>query len=148
MLSVLSVPVLSFLSPSPSAGSHSFIHFILTSIHSFVLVSESSGKMSLFLIAIVHSLLFQFAYSQSCAPETGVKLTFYGYPDGQSDTTSFGCSGTSPTGQGNNGGTAGGIYFCRFSLVLRSVRYTNRQTRQRNLFRPRNFCNGHGQHRL
>ena len=123
---MLSVPVLSFPSPSPSAGSHSFIHFILTSIHSFVLLSDSSGKMSLFLIAIVHSLLFQFAYSQTCAPETGVKLTFYGYPDGNSDTTSFGCSGTSPTGQGNNGGTAGGI-FSRSSLVLRSVRYTKKR---------------------
>ena len=78
--------------------------------------------MSLFLIAVVHSLLFQFAYSQSCAPETGVKLTFYGYPDGNSDTTSFGCSGTSPTGQGNNGGTAGGI-FSIFNLVLRCAIY-------------------------
>ncbi|KAL2056551.1 hypothetical protein ABVK25_002945 [Lepraria finkii] len=64
--------------------------------------------MSLFLIAVIYSLLFQFVYSQSCTAETGVKFTFYGYPDGNSDTTSFGCSGTSPTGQGNNGGTAGG----------------------------------------
>ena len=121
---MLSVSVLSFPSPSPSAGSHSFIAFVLTSIHSFVLISESSGKMSLFLIAIVHSLLFQFAYSQSCAPENNVKLTFYGYPDGQSDTTSFGCSGTSPTGQGNNGGTAGGT-LSPSSLVPQSRRHTD-----------------------
>ncbi|KAL2045940.1 hypothetical protein ABVK25_011917 [Lepraria finkii] len=64
--------------------------------------------MSLFLLAVIYSLLFQFVYSQGCTAETGVKFTFYGYPDGNSDTTSFGCSGTSPTGQGNNGGTAGG----------------------------------------
>ena len=66
--------------------------------------------MSLLLIALFHSLLFQLAYSQGCAEENGVKLTFYGYPDGSSAMTSFGCSGTSPTGQGNNGGTAGGKY--------------------------------------
>lgn len=65
--------------------------------------------MSLFLLAVIYSLLFQFVYSQGCTAETGVKFTFYGYPDGNSDTTSFGCSGTSPTGQGNNGGTAGGM---------------------------------------
>ena len=74
--------------------------------------------MSLFLLAVIHSLLFQFVYSQSCTAETGVKFTFYGYPDGNSDTTSFGCSGTSPTGQGNNGGTAGGMAWSNLSLYV------------------------------
>ena len=92
--------------------------------------------MSLFLIAIVHSLLFQFAYSQSCAPETGVKLTFYGYPDGNSDTTSFGCSGTSPTGQGNNGGTAGG----RISRYSLGVRYTDKQSGSGTYSDPETFA--------
>lgn len=38
------------------------------------------------------SLLSQYVFAQ-CTPVDSIKLTAYGYPDGQSDTTSFGCNG-------------------------------------------------------
>ena len=54
-------------------------------------------------------LLSRFAYAQSCAPVDSIKLTFYGYVDGPGDTTSFGCSGSSPvTSTAQNPPTAGG----------------------------------------
>lgn len=63
--------------------------------------------MSFFYLAIVQSLLYSLVHSQSCSSETGVKLTFYGFPDGMSDVTSFGCSGTTPLATSMSG-TAGG----------------------------------------
>ena len=50
---------------------------------------------SLSLLALAAIPLFsRFAQAQSCTPMENVKLTFYGYPDGPGDTTSFGCSGS------------------------------------------------------
>ena len=63
--------------------------------------------MSFFYLAIFQSLLFSLVSSQSCSSQTGVKLTFYGFPDGMSDTTSFGCDGTTPLPTSESG-TAGG----------------------------------------
>ena len=112
---------------SLSAG-QSFIHlvlllyllsFILLStinhsvIHSFVqifackasTVFTSSGKMSLLLIAVLQiSLLFRNVMS-TCSTTSDVEFTFYGFPDGPSDTTSFGCSGTTQVTDGTAGGS-------------------------------------------
>lgn len=47
--------------------------------------------MSLFLLAIVQSLLFTTVFSQGTCKETSdVRFTFYGMPDG-GDTTAFPC---------------------------------------------------------
>ena len=57
--------------------------------------------MSLFIIAIVQSLLFTAVLSQGTCKETpDVQLTFYGMVDG-GDTTSFAC--------GSKGNVAGGV---------------------------------------
>ena len=62
---------------------------------------------SLALLALAPAFLFsQYAQAQACAPVSGVQLTYYGFPDGNSDSTSFGCSGTTKTPQ--TGNTAGG----------------------------------------
>lgn len=52
--------------------------------------------MPSFYLAIYQSLLFSVVYSQSCSTQSGVEFTFYGFPDGMADTTSFGCQGTTP----------------------------------------------------
>lgn len=65
--------------------------------------------MSLFLIAIVQSLLFSAVLSQGTCKETSdVKFTFYGMADG-GDTTAFSC--------GNNKGVAGGAFHIDFSIA-------------------------------
>lgn len=58
--------------------------------------------MSLIYVVFIQSLLFTLARSQgSCKETSGAELTFYGFPDGQSDTTSFAC--------GARGNKAGGM---------------------------------------
>ena len=60
--------------------------------------------MSLLLIALLQlSLLFPNVIS-TCSTTSNVEITFYGYPDGPSDTTSFGCSGTQQIADGTAGG--------------------------------------------
>lgn len=101
---------------------HSFIHLLIDLyilfcvythvVHSFNLCSDSlhihyqsSGKMSLILIALLQlSLLFRNVIS-TCSTTSNVEFTFYGYPDGPSDTTSFGCSGSTQVADGTAGGT-------------------------------------------
>ena len=57
--------------------------------------------MSLIRFALFQSLLYTLAYAQgSCQATSNVELTFYGWPDGQSDQIAFSC--------GSNGGHAGG----------------------------------------
>ena len=64
--------------------------------------------MSLFLIAVVQSLLFTAALSQGTCKETsGVELTFYGLVD-RGDTTSFSC--------GSYRGVAGGAVWSNYSI--------------------------------
>ena len=91
---------------------HSFSHG-QSVIHSFIqicaciasTVFTSSGKMSLFLIALLQvSFLFRNVIS-TCSTTSDVEFTFYGFPDGPSDTTSFGCSGTTQVADGTAGGS-------------------------------------------
>ncbi|CAD6583262.1 MAG: hypothetical protein ASARMPREDX12_001214 [Alectoria sarmentosa] len=61
--------------------------------------------MSLILIALLQlSLLFRNVIS-TCSTTSDVEFTFYGFPDGNSDTTSFGCSGTTQVADGTAGGS-------------------------------------------
>ena len=109
-------------SKSLSAG-QSFIHLVFaytpTFIHSFIhahsfiqifacktsTVFTSSGKMTILLIALLQfSLLFRNVIS-TCSTTSDVEFTFYGFPDGSSDTTSFGCSGTTKVADGTAGGS-------------------------------------------
>ena len=88
--------------------SHSFIQIFACKAST---VFTSSGKMSLLLIAVLQiSLLFRNVIS-TCSTTSDVEFTFYGFPDGSSDTTSFGCSGTTD-------GTAGGSFKLPPSTVL------------------------------
>ncbi|KAL2040515.1 hypothetical protein N7G274_006494 [Stereocaulon virgatum] len=64
--------------------------------------------MSLLILAVIHSFVIQFVYSQSCTAKAGAKLKLYGYPNRKSAATAFGYGGSSLTGQWYNGGTAGG----------------------------------------
>ncbi|KAM0802891.1 hypothetical protein BDR22DRAFT_819550 [Usnea florida] len=60
--------------------------------------------MSLLVIAVLQiSLLFRNVIS-TCSTTSDVEFTFYGFPDGPSDTTSFGCSGTTQVADGTAGG--------------------------------------------
>lgn len=60
--------------------------------------------MSLIIIALLQlSLLFPNVIS-TCSTTSNVQFTFYGYPDGPSDTTSFGCSGSTQVADGTAGG--------------------------------------------
>lgn len=93
--------------------SHSFIHLRYTHVvHSIFAEAAStlvtsSGKMSLLLIALMQlTLLFRNVIS-TCSTTSDVEFTFYGYPDGPSDTTSFGCSGTTQVTDGTAGGKSG-----------------------------------------
>ena len=62
--------------------------------------------MSLILIALLHlSLLYRNVIS-ACSTISNVEFTFYGFPDGPSDTTSFGCSGTTQVADGTAGGSS------------------------------------------
>lgn len=80
----------------------SFIQSLL--IQHIPLFLQSSGKMSVLLIALLQlSLLFPNVIS-TCSTTSNVEFTFYGYPDGPSDTTSFGCSGTQQVTDGTAGG--------------------------------------------
>jgi len=63
--------------------------------------------MSFILLAILQSFLFSLVHSQSCSTQTAVKFTFYGFPDGMSSTTAFGCQGTTPL-ETSQSGAAGG----------------------------------------
>ena len=82
---------------------HSFVHSIFACKASTVFTS--SGKMSLLLIVLVQiSLLFRNVIS-TCSTTSDVEFTFYGFPDGPSDTTSFGCSGTTQVADGTAGGS-------------------------------------------
>lgn len=101
------------------AVTHSVTHFLSRSflriypLQSFIqslliqhipLFLQSSGKMSVLLIALLQlSLLFPNVIS-TCSTTSNVEFTFYGYPDGPSDTTSFGCSGTQQVTDGTAGG--------------------------------------------
>ncbi|CAD6594393.1 MAG: hypothetical protein ASARMPRED_009331 [Alectoria sarmentosa] len=61
--------------------------------------------MSLILIALLQlSLLFRHVIS-TCSTTSDVEFTFYGFPDGNSDTTSFGCAGTTQVADGTAGGS-------------------------------------------
>ncbi|CAF9914649.1 MAG: hypothetical protein ALECFALPRED_009661 [Alectoria fallacina] len=61
--------------------------------------------MSLILIALLQlSLLFRNVIS-TCSTTSDVEFTFYGFPDGNSDTTSFGCSGSTKVTDGTAGGS-------------------------------------------
>ena len=93
--------------------SHSFIHSFFAYIASTF--STLPGKMSLLLIALLQlSLLFRNVIS-TCSTTSDVEFTFYGCPDGPSDTTSFGCSGSTQVADG----TAGGKSWPIFSPILR-----------------------------
>ncbi|KAL9070529.1 MAG: hypothetical protein Q9161_004826 [Pseudevernia consocians] len=60
--------------------------------------------MSLILIVLLQfTLLFRNVIS-TCSTTSDVEFTFYGFPDGPSDTTSFGCSGTTQVADGTAGG--------------------------------------------
>ena len=85
---------------------HSFIHsFIQIFACKASTVFTSSGKMSLLLIALLQiSFLFRNVIS-TCSTTSDVEFTFYGFPDGPSDTTSFGCSGTTQVADGTAGGS-------------------------------------------
>lgn len=62
--------------------------------------------MSFILIALLQlSLLFRNVIS-TCSTTSDVEFTFYGFPDGNSDTTSFGCSGTTQVTDGTAGGSS------------------------------------------
>lgn len=62
--------------------------------------------MSLILIALLQfTLLFRNVIS-TCSTTSDVEFTFYGFPDGPSDTTSFGCSGTTKVADGTAGGSS------------------------------------------
>lgn len=91
---------------------YSFIHSFTHSLSSFFaclhslhnLLQPVPDKMSLILIALLHlSLLYRNVVS-TCSTTSDVEFTFYGFPDGPSDTTSFGCSGTTQVADGTAGG--------------------------------------------
>ena len=88
---------------------HSFIHLhsCFACLHSSHILynTNPSGKMSLILIALLQlSLLYRNVIS-TCSTTSDVEFTFYGFPDGPSDTTSFGCSGTTQVADGTAGGS-------------------------------------------
>ncbi|CAF9937772.1 hypothetical protein IMSHALPRED_000540 [Imshaugia aleurites] len=60
--------------------------------------------MSLILIALLQLFLLFRNVISTCSTTSDVEFTFYGYPDGPSDTTSFGCSGTTQVTDGTAGG--------------------------------------------
>ena len=77
--------------------------------------------MSLLLIALLQfSLLFPNVIS-TCSTTSNVEFTFYGYPDGPSDTTSFGCSGTQQVADGTAGGKSCPLFPHRFPRSLPHV---------------------------
>ena len=114
----------SFLSPFKVflQGSHSFIFLRIYPLHSFIhsiiqsfilslliqltTFSHSSGKMSLILIVLLQLSLFFRNVISACSTSSDLEFTFYGYPDGPSDTTSFGCSGTTKVEDGTAGGSS------------------------------------------
>lgn len=51
------------------------------------------SSFSLLALAAI-PFLSQLASAQSCSTLDNIKLTYYGFPDGPGDTTSFGCSGS------------------------------------------------------
>ena len=61
--------------------------------------------MSLFLIALLQTFLLFRNVISTCSTTSDVEFTFYGFPDGPSDTTSFGCSGTTQVADGTAGGS-------------------------------------------
>lgn len=86
---------------------YSFIHSLLACSHiaTTIFYNLLLGKMPLILIALLHlSLLYRNVVS-TCSTTSDVEFTFYGYPDGPSDTTSFGCSGTTKVADGTAGGS-------------------------------------------
>lgn len=60
--------------------------------------------MSLILIVLLQLSLLLRNVISTCSTTSDVEFTFYGFPDGPSDTTSFGCSGTTQVADGTAGG--------------------------------------------
>ena len=60
---------------------------------------------SVFLLALAPFIFPNVALSQSCSPLSGIQLTYYGFPDGKSDTTALTCA---PGVAHAAGGKAGG----------------------------------------
>lgn len=60
--------------------------------------------MSLILIVLLQLSLLLHNVISTCSTTSVVEFTFYGFPDGPSDTTSFGCSGTTQIADGTAGG--------------------------------------------
>ena len=124
VLALSSISRLSFLKHcSLLCSRHSFPTFFSFFIHSFSCpVIRSIYRHSLthkmpsiaFLALAAVPLLSKYAYAD-CAPVPDIKLTAYGFADGNSATTSFGCSGSNPVASGSAGGS--GSYDDPFTLA-------------------------------
>lgn len=87
---------------------HSFIHSFIYPFFAYIAYTfiTSSGKMSLILFAVLQLSFIVRNVISTCSTTSDLEFTFYGFPDGPSDTTSFGCSGTTQVADGTAGGSS------------------------------------------